>query len=157
MFFRMKRSDWEKLKGDGNKKALKKLVNAGDLAIGLIAYVDGKPAGWISFGRREEFPLIESSRLFKRIDDLPVWSIVCFFVARPYRRMGLTTALLNAAVQLARKKGARVIEGYPVEPKKGEMPDVFAYHGLASVFRKAGFQEVIRRSETRPMMRKVLK
>jgi hypothetical protein len=56
----------------------------------------------------------------------------------------------------ARQKGARIVEGYPIEPKKKEMPDVFAYHGFASIFRKNGFQEVARRSETRPMMRKKL-
>jgi hypothetical protein len=63
--------------------------------------------------------------------------------------------LLKAAVQYARGQGARIIEGYPVEPKKGRMPDAFAWIGLPSSFRKAGFVEVLRRSPTRPIMRYV--
>jgi GNAT superfamily N-acetyltransferase len=156
MWFRTGRANWEKKKGEGNKKALKKLVQAGDIPVGILGYIDGKPAGWISFGKREEFPVLENSRLFQRVDDRPVWSVVCFFVARPYRRTGLTGGLLKAAIAFARKKGARLIEAYPVDPKKEETPDVFAYHGFASVFRKAGFAEVIRRSATRPMMQKNL-
>jgi hypothetical protein len=56
-------------------------------------------------------------------------------------------------VELARKEGAKIIEGYPVEARKGKMPDVFAYTGLPSAFRQAGFVEVLRRSRTRPIMR----
>lgn len=156
MFFRVKRAQFDKQKGDGNRKALKKLVNAGEVPVGILGYINGHPAGWVSFGKREEFPVVENSRLFQRVDDQPVWSVVCFFVARPYRNTGLTGKLLKAATDLAKKNGARIIEGYPVEPKKDQMPDVFAYHGFASVFREAGFSEVVRRSETRPMMRKKL-
>jgi len=156
MWFRTRRASWEQKKGEGNRKALKSLVRAGDLVVGILGYVDGKPAGWISFGKREEFPVVENSRLFQRLDDQPVWSVVCFFVARPYRRSGLTSGLLKAAIRVARKKGARIIEAYPVDPRKAATPDVFAYHGFASVFRSAGFMEVARRSETRPMMRKTL-
>jgi GNAT superfamily N-acetyltransferase len=156
MWFRLKRAQFENQKGDGNRKALEKLVLDGEIPVGILGYVDGKPAGWVSFGKREEFPVIENSRLFQRIDDQPAWSVVCFFVARPFRRTGLTGKLLKAATDLAKEKGARIMEAYPIEPKKKEMPDTFAYHGFASVFRKIGFKEVIRRSETRPMMRKVL-
>ena len=61
--------------------------------------------------------------------------------------------MLKAGVDLAMKLGARMVEGYPVEPKKNPMPDVFAWTGIASAFRKAGFQEVARRSPMRPVMR----
>ena len=67
--------------------------------------------------------------------------------------MGVSAALLKAAVEYAKRKGARIVEGYPVEPRKDRMPDVFAYYGFASTFRQAGFKEVARRSETRPFMR----
>jgi GNAT superfamily N-acetyltransferase len=79
--------------------------------------------------------------------------VVCFFVARKHRRQGLTIQLLNAAVEYAASKGATVIEGYPVEPKEGKSPDVFVFTGLSSAFQQAGFKEVLRRSETRPIMR----
>jgi GNAT superfamily N-acetyltransferase len=93
----------------------------------------------------------------KPVDEEPVWSVVCFFVARSHRRKGLTVALLKAAVAYAREQGARIVEGYPVEPKQGSMPDVFAYTGLVGAFEKAGFVEVARRSKSRPIMRCVIK
>ena len=67
--------------------------------------------------------------------------------------MGLSVALLKFITEYCKKKGAKIIEGYPVEPKKTNMPDVFAWTGFVSAFQKAGFKEVARRSETRPVMR----
>jgi GNAT superfamily N-acetyltransferase len=75
------------------------------------------------------------------------------FVGKPLRRKGLTVALIKAAVEYVRESGGKIVEGYPVEPRKDQMPDVFAWTGLASSFRKAGFREQLRRSETRPIMR----
>jgi GNAT superfamily N-acetyltransferase len=89
-------------------------------------------------------------------DNSAVWSVTCLFVARPSRRRGLTIPLLQAAVAYAREQGARIVEGYPVEPHQPAMPPVFAATGIASAFRRAGFVEVLRRSETRPIMRCVL-
>jgi len=68
---------------------------------------------------------------------------------QPYRRQGMTVKLLQAAIEYARQQGAHILEGYPNEPKKGSQPDPFVYTGLVSAFRKAGFTEVLRRSETR--------
>jgi GNAT superfamily N-acetyltransferase len=99
---------------------------------------------------------LSRSRVLKPVDDQPVWSVVCFFVARSQRHKGLTVKLLKAAVEYARANGARIIEGYPVEPKEGKSPDVFVYTGLFSAFKQAGFSEVLRRSETRPIMRFIL-
>ncbi len=121
---------------------------------GLVGYVDGVPAGWVSVAPREQFPVLERSRVSKRVDDEAVWSVVCFFVARPRRRQGISIRLLDAAVEYAFSQGAGIVEGYPVEPKKSSMPDAFAWHGLAVVFSRAGFTEVARRSETRPVMRR---
>ncbi len=131
---------------------MKKIVAAGKVP-GLLAYAGREPVGWCSVAPREAFPVLENSRVLKRVDDQPVWSASCFFVARPYRRQGLSVKLLRAAVAYAKKKGARMVEGYPVEPKKTPMPDVFAWTGLAGTFRRASFTEVLRRSPTRPIMR----
>lgn len=79
-----------------------------------------------------------------------------FFVARLYRGRGLTVALLRAAVEHAARHGPRIVEGYPVEPKKERVPDPFIYTGSAFAFRQAGFVEVARRSETRLIMRYVI-
>jgi GNAT superfamily N-acetyltransferase len=78
---------------------------------------------------------------------------MCFFVAKEYRHRGVAERVLKAAVEYVRKQGGRIVEGYAVEPKEGKIPDLFAYHGPASLYRSVGFKEVARRSETRPMMR----
>jgi len=159
MFWRTQRSIFEKLSGEDNRLAMQSIIEKGE-APGLLAYLVGEtteipttPVGWISVAPRQRFLALERSRLFKSIDDQPVWSIVCFFIARKHRRQGLTVKLLDGAVNYAAQHGARIVEAYPVEPKKERAPDVFVYTGLASAFRKAGFVEVARRSETRPMMR----
>ena len=152
MWWRMKRSDFEKQKGEGNKKSFKKLIENGEIP-GLIAYIKDEPAAWCSIAPRENFQALERSRILKRVDDKPVWSIVCFFVSKPYRRMGISQYLIKTAAKYAGKQGAKIVEGYPVDPKKENSPDVFVYTGLFSAFKKAGFSEVCRRSETRPIMR----
>jgi GNAT superfamily N-acetyltransferase len=154
MWWRLKRSEFERQKGEGNRLALKRIVDSGEIP-GILAY-DAElyqPAGWCSVAPREHFPVLERSRVLKRIDDKQVWSIVCLFVGKPFRHKGVTVGLLNAAVRYVRESGGKIVEGYPVEPRKDQMPDVFAWTGLASSFRKAGFSEQLRRSETRPIMR----
>lgn len=152
MYWRRTHSEFERDKGDKNKRAMRSLVKSGE-APGIIAYEEGAPVAWCSIAPRERFPRLGRSRILKPIDDEPVWSVVCFFIAKRARKRGVSLAILNAAVRYATELGAEIVEGYPVEPKKGKTADVFAYTGLASVFRKAGFEEVIRRSETRPIMR----
>jgi len=152
MWWRMKRSEFKQKKGEGNKQAFKRVVASGEVP-GIIAYVDGEPVGWCALAPRERYPLLENSRVLARIDAEPVWSITCFFVAKPFRGKGVTGQLAKAAVAYARKQGAKIVEGYPVEPKKGRLPDPFVYTGLVSTFQSAGFVEVMRRSETRPIMR----
>ncbi len=152
MWWRLRRSEFDQKKGSGTKRALKKLIATGQVP-GLLAHAEGEPVGWCSVAPRHDFSALERSRILKPVDDQPVWSVVCFFVARPFRRKGVTYQLLTAAVEYAREQGAKIIEGYPVEPKTGSVPDVFVFTGLASAFRKAGFVQVARRSETRPIMR----
>ena len=152
MYWRLRRSVWDKQKGEKNRRALRKIVEAGDPA-GVLAYDGEKPVGWCAVAPRPDFVTLENSRILKPVDDQPVWSVPCFFVAREYRRKGVTSQLLQGAVEYARNKGARIVEGYPQDPKSGKMADVFAWTGFASAFKKAGFVEVARRSKTRPVMR----
>jgi GNAT superfamily N-acetyltransferase len=154
MWWRLPRSQWRAQKGEGNKRALREIVSDGNVP-GLLAYLGNEPAGWCAFAPRETYPGLARSRILKPIDEQPVWSITCFFVARAFRRNGLTVRLLEAAAAFARENGATILEGYPVEPKK-DQPDAFVYTGLASAFRKAGFKEVGRRSASRPIFRRVL-
>lgn len=156
MWFRLSRSQFEQNKGEGNKQALYQIIHSGEVP-GILAYAGSQPIGWCSVAPREQFTSLERSRVLKRVDNEPVWSIVCFFVAKPYRRKGVMLRLLQAAVEYAKQQGARIIEGYPIEPQKGITPDVFAYHGLSSIFIQSGFIEVARRSQTHPIMRYFVK
>ncbi len=151
MWWRLKRSEWEKGKGEGNRMALRSIVESGEVP-GLLAYIGDEPVAWCSVGPRDAFPVLERSRVLARVDDEPVWSVVCFFVAKDHRRKGITAHLLEAVKEYARAKGATIVEGYPFEPEK-DQPPAFVWTGLASAFRKAGFVEVMRRSRTRPIMR----
>jgi GNAT superfamily N-acetyltransferase len=156
MWWRLKRSEFERQKGEGNRKAIKTIVDSGEVP-GILAYANNQAVAWCSVAPREAYPLLERSRTLKRVDDKPVWSIVCFFTAKPFRGKGITLKLLRAALAYVSKHGGKIVEGYPVEPKEGRMPDAVAYTGLASTFRKAGFVEVARRSERRSIMRYIIK
>ena len=154
MFWRLPRSTWQSQQGAANKRAFRRLVREGR-AQGVLAYVGPKVAGWCALGPRDDFPSLSRSRILKPVDDAPVWSIVCFFILPPFRRQGLSTRLLEAAVAHARSKGARAVEGYPVDPER-DYPPAFAWTGLAASFRAARFEEVARRSPARPIMRRRL-
>lgn len=152
MFWRKSRKDYEADKGTRNKHELKKIVMNG-LKPGVIAYVDGEPIGWCAVAPRETYVALERSRILKPVDDQSVWSISCLFVRKDFRRQGVAAKLLNAAVEFAELQGARIVEGYPVEPSNDSMPDPFLWHGVPSAFKAAGFKEVLRRSKSRPIMR----
>jgi len=152
---RLTRSEYEANEGEGNRKAMKAIVDAGDVP-GVIAFDGETPVAWCSFGPRSDFGSLARSRILKPVDDREVWSIVCFFVAKAARRQGVSVKVIEAACDAAALRGATCMEGYPVEPKKDDMPPVFAYTGIASAYLAAGFHEVARRSETRPIMRRAL-
>ena len=152
MWWRLKRSEFARQAGQTNKKMMKMIVRSGEVP-GLLAYADSSPIGWCSVAPRESYPVLERSWTLERIDDKPVWSVVCFFVGRPFRSKGLMSSLLEAAVQYAKVHGAEIVEGYPVEPKGTRMSGSEGFTGVTSVFRRAGFVEVARRSQTRPIMR----
>lgn len=152
MWWRLKRSVFDKQKGEGNKQAMKAIVNSGEIP-GILAYASGQPVGWCSVAPRQNYSVLERSRILKPVDEKPVWSIVCFFIHKKFRNSGLSTEMINAAKKFVKQNGGEIIEGYPLDPKKGRTADVFVYTGLASAFKKNGFVEVARRSETRPIMR----
>lgn len=155
MYWRLRRADWEVGKGAGNRRVFRGIVLGGGTP-GVIAYLDGAPVGWCAVAPREDYPALERSRILAPVDERPVWSISCLFIERRWRRQGIATALLKAACDHARGLGARIVEGYPVEPDKDRAPDAFLWTGTASAFLRAGFREVARRSRTRPIMRRRL-
>jgi GNAT superfamily N-acetyltransferase len=155
MWWRLPRAQWRAQKGAGNREAIHKLVRARQ-SPGLLAYAGGQAVGWCAVAPREHYLRLAASRVLKPVDDQSVWSVTCFFVAREFRRRGVTVALLKAAAGFVRERDGRIIEGYPTEPGR-DQPDTFVFTGLAAAFRKAGFREVARRSPSRPIFRRKLR
>jgi GNAT superfamily N-acetyltransferase len=156
MWFRLPTDEFRRCSGDGNRAAFRAIVEAAAVPPGVLAYLDGKPAGWCAVAPRDEYTRIGRSRTLKPVDDQPAWSIVCFFVAKHARGSGVTHCLLDAAVAFAKRDGAKIIEGYPVDSSLGQVTPDAAYHGLQPLFERAGFGETARRSPKRPIMRRYL-
>jgi GNAT superfamily N-acetyltransferase len=142
-------------KGDQNRATMKALVDSGEIP-GLIGYLDGEPIGWVAVQPRDVYGRLGRSRVAKPLDERPAWAVTCFVIPKSRRGTGVATALLEAATRYAAEQGARLLEGYPVEPRQDRMPDFWAWMGFPSMFNRAGFEEVARRTETRPFMRKEL-
>lgn len=155
MFWKLRGKAFSENTGDSARQMQKSIVDSG-ISPGLIAYADGYPVGWIAVEPRAAYPRLAHSRALKPIDGKEVWSITCFFVARKYRRQGVTVELLKGAIGYVKSKGGKIVEGYPVDTKK-EMPAPFIYTGTASAFRQSGFKEVARNTPSRPIFRYVIK
>ncbi len=149
---RLRKADFEEGKYDGNKQRMKEIVWAGK-PTGLLAFYDGEAIAWCSLAPREEFARIENSRVHKRIDDQPVWSMTCFFIKKEFRHCGLSGALIEAAKKYARQHKIKILEAYPAIPYADKMPASFAWIGIYSTFKKAGFKIVSHQSKSRPMVR----
>jgi GNAT superfamily N-acetyltransferase len=152
MVWRLRNKEWTAGKGSKNRRAFKKLVTDGAKP-GVLAYQGRDPIGWCAIAPREVYGTLSRSRVLKPVDDAVVWSVSCLFVLKPFRRQGLSVALLSAAVDHAASRGAKIVEGYPIQPTMEKTPDAFVWLGIPSAYRRAGFKEVLRRSRTRPIMR----
>ena len=152
MFWRLPRKEFDAGRGGGNKRKFKKIVTD-DGEPGVLAYFGKEPVGWCALAPREDYVALERSRILKPVDEQAVWSVSCLFIKKPWRRQGVSTLLLKAAVEFAAKRGAKILEGYPVEPSMENMPAPFLWHGVPSAFKAAGFAELLRRSKSRPIMR----
>jgi GNAT superfamily N-acetyltransferase len=157
MYFRTRGLSWSNSTPRSNRAGLRALAER-SRAPGLVAYRDGNAVGWVSLGPRQDYDRIEASKVLARVDDTPVWSIVCFVVSAKSRGEGIATELLRGAIDYARRHGATVLEAYPVADSSGRVPAASAYHGAQSMFEKAGFEIVAVRqwnktSPVRPIMR----
>jgi GNAT superfamily N-acetyltransferase len=153
MYYRLNKADFAEGKLDnGNKQAMEDLVYR-DQPAGILGIYDGKAIAWCAFAPREHFLKLEKSRVHKRIDDNPVWSIPCFFIDKKYRKMGISVLLLKGLIRYASKQGIKIIEAYPTIPTKTPLPDSFAWIGLYKSFERAGFKIADRTSRNRPMVR----
>ena len=141
MWPRLRSKDFNATNAGLRKEAMRGLADS-DEPPGLVAYVDGDVVGWVALDRRERLEHFEYSRKVKALDRPDgLWSIVCFVIDKEHRRQGLMSRLLEAAVDYARERGARVVEAYPVDPR-GELKSYHGFTGIASVFERAGFVRV---------------
>ena len=118
---------------------------------GLLGYVDDDPRGWVQVGPRVDFPTLARSRLLKPVDEVEPWTINCFVVRSGERRQGIGRGLLAAAIEYAKSQGAEVIEAYPVDGSRESVVDYFT--GTLPMFADHGFVEILRRNDTRPIVR----
>jgi GNAT superfamily N-acetyltransferase len=154
MWWRLTGPQYKECRGQANKDAFKAVVESGEVP-GILAYSGDEPIGWCAIAPRDAYLRLreERIRIFKSVDDRPVWSVTCFFVAKPFREQGMMLKLLQAAVAFAGEQGAQIVEGYPIDSEQPVTREGAFAVGPLSTFRKAGFVEVARRHEARPIMR----
>ena len=157
MFWRVRSKNWAFANAAEAREGLHALVEADrDPAPGLLAYADGRPVGWVSVAPRDDYERLTNSRVRPKIDELPVWSIVCFVVSRSARGKGLTTRLLDAAMDYAIERGAPALEAYPVDIGDSRIPAAVGYTGLLSTFLAAGFEVVHEIDSPQSTVRRVI-
>jgi GNAT superfamily N-acetyltransferase len=152
MFFRQspqeRRTQW----GEGNRRALRRLVEQGEEP-GLLAYAGDEPVGWCSVAPREEYGRLDRSPISKRLDDQPVFALVCLYVVREHRGQGVARSLVRGALDHAARRGARIVEAYPIDDRVRPVSSDRAYHGVVSLLESEAFTEVARPAPDRPVMR----
>lgn len=153
MWWRLSRAEFEKNRAEGNRRAMKQLVDDGRVP-GILAYLDGEPVGWCSVAPRAAFASLNRSPVLKPVDDQPVWSVVCFFVDRRNEGKGISKALIQGAQQYVASQGGLLLEAYPTVPRgRSLLPPVSSFMGIQKSLRNAGFVEVARASRAKSIMR----
>ena len=159
MYFRLTHSEYRGQESSTlsarNREAMRGLAQR-ELAPGLLGYLDGKPVGWVSLGPRSEFRRLKTSPTMRTVDDLPVWSIICFVMHGEFRGKGIAHELLAAAIEFARANGATLLEAYPVDRSVAGAKSA-PWFGSLTMFTSAGFREVARNRPWRPIVRMALR
>lgn len=138
-----------------NRSELKRLTESAP-SPGVLVFDGDLCVGWSQVAPRRDLAWIAQRKQFGPVDDEPVWAIGCFVVRREYRAQGVSSVLIEAAVEHARKAGAAILEAYPVDTDvPGHTRNLFM--GVASTFARQGFEVVLRRRADRPVMRKELR
>ncbi|MFE4469146.1 GNAT family N-acetyltransferase [Leifsonia sp. NPDC056824] len=156
-WFKLSRSDWDAATREETQALLHGQVEAG--SPGVIARIDGEPVGWAAVEPFSAYPALGRSPITQRQEGDPedVWAVTCFVVRIEYRKRGVARALLAGALEHARRHGATVVEGYPVDPEvRPSLSAAERYHGTVSLFRDGGFDLIRRPSATRAIMRTTL-
>ena len=143
--YRVPNQEFRELEGPERPARLRRYAEEGTPP-GVIAYVDGEPAGWCSVSPRTSHNRLNNSRTIPTVDDSPVWSVVCIVIRAPYRGRGLARDLLGGAIGYARDRGAPALEAYPIDPEGGRISSAFAYVGTTGLFESVGFERVVETS-----------
>jgi len=146
-------NDYLKRPPGKNKAAFQEIVKQGPPP-GLLAFDGDVAVGWCQLTARDALPWLDRAWRLKRIDDVPVWSISCFYIRKGYRKKGVMSALISAAIDAAGKAGAPALEAYPLD---ADLTPSSSHTGYASTFARAGFKIVARHVPPRPIMRYDLK
>jgi GNAT superfamily N-acetyltransferase len=146
-------SAYRKRPCEENKAAFREIVRRGPPP-GLLAFNGDVVVGWCQLIPRHALPWLDRTWRLKRVDDVPVWSLSCFYVRKGYRRQGVTSALIAAALKVAKRAKAPALEAYPLD---GNVSPSASGSGYASTFARAGFKTVACRTPARPIMRHDLK
>lgn len=159
-YFRVRGRDWSNSTADGNRAEMEGR-SGDDPAAGLVAYEDGAAIGWVSLGPREAFDRLTHSKVLGPVDETPVWSVVCFVVSKGARGRGVARAMLDAAIDHARRHGATHLEAYPTDTSGDRIPAANVYAGTLAMFEDAGFDVVAQRqanasTRVRPIVRLTL-
>jgi GNAT superfamily N-acetyltransferase len=139
-----------------NKKAFKAVVKKGPPP-GLLAFAGDMAVGWTQVTPRAALPGLDRGRFTKRVDDVPVWSLSCFYIRKGWRGKGVMTALIDAAIKFAKTAKAPALEAYPMKTSGSKRSSSGMYTGAASSFQRAGFKTVATPAPHRPTMRLDLK
>jgi GNAT superfamily N-acetyltransferase len=162
-WFRLRGKDFEATPVAALRAALRAECADDAPGPGVLARVDGVPAGWAAVAPRPGYPRLMASPLLRRLPDddrrdEAVWAVSCFVVRPQFRSRGVSRALLDGAVGYARSAGVRIVEGYPVDvAAAARISTSGLYHGAWSTFVAAGLTEVARPRPDRPIMRLTLR
>jgi GNAT superfamily N-acetyltransferase len=148
MYWRIGRA-YRKRPHEENRAAFREVVKRGPPP-GLLAFDGNMAVGWCQLTPRDAVPWLDRAWRLKSVDDVPVWSLSCFYVRKGYRRRGVASALIAAAVKAAQRAKAPALEAYPLD---AEQTPSASWTGYASTFARAGFKTVARRVPPRPIMR----
>ncbi len=152
MWWRLTTAEYRARRGARNRRALGSLVERGTVP-GLLAYEGRTPVGWVAVEPRTAYPRLMRARKLKAVDDVPVWSVTCLYVAPTHRRRGVTRLLLDAAARHAFAHGAPAVEAYPVASTDGlSAPEL--YTGVLSTYERVGFEVVAPPGPARAIVRR---
>ena len=146
-------SDYKRRSARANKEQFHQIVERGP-APGLVALKGALAVGWCQLSARCSLPWLDRVWRLKRVDEVPVWSLSCFYIRKGYRNLGLTSVLIGAALKAAKAAGAPALEAYPLD---ADLTPSSSGTGYASTFLRAGFKIVARHVPPRPIMRHDLK